>query len=334
MVFLNSIKEIVLKTGLSQSTVMRVLKGNTNVKPETMEKIFNAAMEIGYEIDRTGSTIGILLTSEGNFYYDSIIDSINYTSKKISNFNCNVVLKTMKGYDIERQVELLDELSGMANFIIVTPINHQKIIDKIDELTDKGKKIITLNFDIENSKRLCHIGADNYKVGRLAANLMSLITKPQTKVALLYGSDTLLCHKERLGGFTDYIKEHSPNIDIVTRIKNYDEDEQAYTTTIQLFKDYPGVNALFISSGGIIGISKALRELDKINKVTLISCGRNSYLDSLIAEGVITATISQNPDEQTRKAISTAFEFMTTNKKPDFDKYYVDINAILAENCN
>lgn len=53
---MSSIKEIVLKTGLSQSTVMRVLKGSTNVKPETMEKIFNAAKEIGYEINRTKST--------------------------------------------------------------------------------------------------------------------------------------------------------------------------------------------------------------------------------------------------------------------------------------
>lgn len=95
---MSSIKEIVLKTGLSQSTVMRVLKGSTNVKPETMEKIFNAAKEIGYEINRTKSTIGVILTSDDNIYYNSLIDSIKSSAEKISSFNYNVILETMKGY--------------------------------------------------------------------------------------------------------------------------------------------------------------------------------------------------------------------------------------------
>lgn len=202
---MSSIKEIVLKTGLSQSTVMRVLKGSTNVKPETMEKIFNAAKEIGYEINRTKSTIGVILTSDGNIYYNSLIDSIKSSAEKISSFNYNVILETMKGYDIERQINLLDQLSEKAEVIIITPINHPDIINKINELTDKGKKIITLNFDVENSKRLCHIGVDYIKVGRLAGNLMGLIVKENTKVAMLYGSDNVLCHKERLDGFKDYV---------------------------------------------------------------------------------------------------------------------------------
>lgn len=129
---MSSIKEIVLKTGLSQSTVMRVLKGSTNVKPETMEKIFNAAKEIGYEINRTKSTIGVILTSDDNIYYNSLIDSIKSSAEKISSFNYNVILETMKGYDIERQINLLDQLSEKAEVIIITPINHPDIINKIN----------------------------------------------------------------------------------------------------------------------------------------------------------------------------------------------------------
>lgn len=330
---MSSIKEIVLKTGLSQSTVMRVLKGSTNVKPETMEKIFNAAKEIGYEINRTKSTIGVILTSDGNIYYNSLIDSIKSSAEKISSFNYNVILETMKGYDIERQINLLDQLSEKAE-VIITPINHPDIINKINELTDKGKKIITLNFDVENSKRLCHIGVDYIKVGRLAGNLMGLIVKENTKVAMLYGSDNVLCHKERLDGFKDYVNQHRPDIDIVTTVKNSDNDEDGYTTTKKLLKDYPDVNALFISSGGISGICKAIKEANKVGKITVIASGKNPVIEALIKEGVVTATISQNPVEQGKMAVLTAFNMMTTNKKPDFDKHLVDINAVLFENCN
>lgn len=331
---MSSIKEIVLKTGLSQSTVMRVLKGSTNVKPETMEKIFNAAKEIGYEINRTKSTIGVILTSDDNIYYNSLIDSIKSSAEKISSFNYNVILETMKGYDIECQINLLDQLSEKAEVIIITPINHPDIINKINELTDKGKKIITLNFDVENSKRLCHIGVDYIKVGRLAANLMGLIVKENSKVALLYGSDNVLCHKERLDGFRDYINQYRPDIDIVATVKNSDNDEDGYITTKKLLEDYSDINAIFISSGGISGICKAIKEANKVGKITIISTGRNPVIESLIKDGIVTATISQNQLNRVKMAILTAFNMMTTNKVPDFDKHFVDINAVLLENCN
>lgn len=88
---MSSIKEIVLKTGLSQST------------------------------------IGVILTSDDNIYYNSLIDSIKLSAEKISSFNYNVILETMKGYDIERQINLLDQLSEKAEVIIITPINHPDI---------------------------------------------------------------------------------------------------------------------------------------------------------------------------------------------------------------
>lgn len=240
----------------------------------------------------------------------------------------------MKGYDIERQINLLDQLSEKAEVIIITPINYPDIINKINELTDNGKKIITLNFDVENSKRLCHIGVDYIKVGRLAANLMGLIVKEISKVALLYGSDNVLCHKERLDGFRDYINQYRPDIDIVTTVKNSDNDEDGYITTKKLLEDYPDINALFISSGGISGICKAIKEANKVGKITIVSTGRNPVIESLIKDGIVTATISQNPAEQGKTAILTAFNMMTTNKVPDFDKHFVDINAVLLENCN
>ena len=91
---------------------------------------------------------------------------------------------------------------------------------------------------------------------------------------------------------------------------------------------------VFISSGGISGICKAIKEANKVGKITVIASGRNPVIESLIKEGIVTATISQNPVEQGKMAVLTAFNMMTTNKKPDFDKHLVDINAVLFENCN
>ena len=60
---MSSIKEIVLKTGLSQSTVMRVLKGSTNVNDVTLLQRYLAGdaefdkLQMFYsDINRDGKT--------------------------------------------------------------------------------------------------------------------------------------------------------------------------------------------------------------------------------------------------------------------------------------
>ena len=164
--------------------------------------------------------------------------------------------------------------------------------------------------------------------------LNPLRTFNENAIVVSCGSDNVLCHKERLDGFKDYVNQHRPDINIVTTVKNSDNDEDGYTTTKKLLEDYPDVNALFISSGGISGICKAIKEANKVGKITVIASGRNPVIESLIKEGIVTATISQNPVEQGKMAVLTAFNMMTTNKKPDFDKHLVDINAVLFENCN
>mgnify|MGYP000733148522 CR=1 FL=1 len=60
---------------------------------------------------------------------------------------------------------------------------------------------------------------DYIKVGRLAGNLIGLIVKENTKVAMLYGSDNVLCHKERLDGFKDYVNQHRPDIILLQQLK-------------------------------------------------------------------------------------------------------------------
>lgn len=76
------------------------------------------------------------------FIITALLTALNH-QQKISSFNYNVILETMKGYDIERQINLLDELSEKAEVIIITPINHPNVINKINELTDKVKNYYT-----------------------------------------------------------------------------------------------------------------------------------------------------------------------------------------------
>ena len=67
---------------------------------------------------------------------------------------------------------------------------------------------------------------------------------------------------------------------MLQQLKILDNDEDGYTTTKKLLKDYPDVNALFISSGGISGICKAIKEANKVGKITVIASGRNPVIEA------------------------------------------------------
>lgn len=77
--------DVARSAGLSQSTVSRVFRGDGSVRPETREKVFEAARTLGYLPNpaarmlvsgRTG-TIGIVVADLANAYYARVIDAMH-----------------------------------------------------------------------------------------------------------------------------------------------------------------------------------------------------------------------------------------------------------------
>ena len=81
-----TLKKIAQEAGVSQATVSRIVNRNTNVSPELIEKVENAARKLGVELPREHNHInqtherchvaGILLTDLANPYFQEILKGV------------------------------------------------------------------------------------------------------------------------------------------------------------------------------------------------------------------------------------------------------------------
>lgn len=275
-----TIKKIAEYSGVSRGTVDRVLNNRGNVKPETEALVRKIADQLGYTPNIAGKalaarkkslTIGIILISEGNTFFDDVINGIRQAEKELKDYGVNIVLKRMKGYNVQEQLNLIEELKENINILILNAISDTAIADAIAELSKKNIGVITVNTDIENSKRLCYVGSDYEKGGETACGMIGFLTNGCANIGILTGSEKILGHRQRVAGFRKIMKNKYPNMKEIAFAATDDDDIQAYEVTKQMLFKHKEIDALFIVAAGIYGVCRAVMHLGLERKINIIS---------------------------------------------------------------
>lgn len=335
-----TIKEIAELAGVSRGTVDRVLNNRGSVNPRTARKILEIAQALDYKPNKAGIVlaaqkknlkIGVILFDTGNPFFDDVMEGVNLKSGELGGYNCSVLV-TRVGFDLEAQLHAMDEMvSQGANGIVLSPYNDPLICDKINELNDRGIPVITTNTDIENSGRLAYVGCNFYRSGETAAGLMHLIAGAEVYTGIVTGSSKVLCHTDRIAGFRDRILSQYPGIRIVDTIENSDDEFESYDRTLRLLKEHPEINGLYFAAGGVYGGCRAVLAAGR-KDITIISCDKVSTTREMVLQGVIAATICQQPLIQGTKPLDLMFSCLTTGEKPEKEYHYTTVDIRIREN--
>ena len=223
---------------------------------------------------------------------------------------------------------MLEEgIHGLA----ISPYNDILIRDKINELYEQGIPVVTLNTDIENSKRIAYVGSNFYRSGETAAGLMHLMTKGIIHVGIVSGSRNVLCHTERIAGFRNVIQSYH-NIHIVDTVTNNDDEVESYELTAGLLSAHPEINALYFSAGGVYGGCRAVLSAGRDKDMTIITNDMVDTTRDYMEKGLIAATICQQPFLQGYNPLSILFTYLTTGELPLTEHNYVDVEIRIKEN--
>ena len=99
-----------------------------------------------------------------------------------------------------------------------------------------GAPGISFNTDIENSGRMAFVGSDYYTSGRIASGLANLIAGGQASIGIVNGSDSVRCHSQRVSGFIDNCRERYPNMKVIAKCENLDDDLISYEQTRKMLR--------------------------------------------------------------------------------------------------
>lgn len=336
-----TIKEIAALAGVSRGTVDRVLNHRGSVNPATAEKVERIARELDYKPNVAGLVLaaqkrriklGVILFSPENPFYLDVLAGVNDKAEELAGYNCTVIIKQIAN-SVEEQLRAMDELlEEEVNGIALAPYNDDRIRVRINELYDLGIPTITLNTDIENSKRIAYVGSNYTKSGATAAGLLQLMTHGDVHVGIITGSSNILCHTERIAGFTQTLKPFGDSIHITAITEVHDDEIESYEKTTQLLKEHPEINALYFAAGGVYGGCRSIKALGLQDKIRVVAYDMVPTTRELIKKGTIAAVICQQPKVQGSKPLALLFTYLTTGELPEKEHNYVAVDIRIREN--
>lgn len=132
-----TIREVAEAANVSRGTVDRALNHRPGVNPQVAERIIKIADELGYKPDmaartlankRYTKTIGVILCSEGNPFFNDVINGVNNALEEMGHFGIQNIVRKIKGFDADL---LLKEIDGLLaekiSGLVITPVNSPNV---------------------------------------------------------------------------------------------------------------------------------------------------------------------------------------------------------------
>lgn len=339
-----TIKDIAELAGVSRGTVDRVLNHRGSVRPDKEKKVLEIMKALNFTPNLAGKTLairkkqlkfGYILfssTSSNPFFLD-VVNGIESRAAELVEFGIKVDIRYAVIGNPSLQVELINELiKDGIDGLVITPINHPLVIERIKELSSGGFPVITANSDLPDSGRLAYVGSDYFKSGETAAGILNMICSGKAKVGIVMGSPLVLCHSERVAGFTRRIAQAYRDLEIVETEINHDDDIQSFVVTKRLLETHPEIDALFLVAAGVIGACRAVNELGLEGKIKLVSYDTTIASTALIRSGAISAAITQEPFIQGAKPLDILLDYIGFGIKPEREFFYTALGIKINEN--
>jgi len=207
-----TIHDVARESGVSISTVSRVIQGASNVLPETRERVEEAIRKLDYHPNRLAQqfrtqqtkNILVIVPSIGNTFYSEILAGIESVANK-HDYALLLVDSHGKG-DIEmRCCDMLAQ--KLVDGIITFSTGIQK--DKLKQLARQYPIVIACRYFADTT--IPNVTIDNIKaIKDITGYLLNL---GHRRVCYLAGPSDILLYQDRLGGFQEALRERGLKVD-------------------------------------------------------------------------------------------------------------------------
>ncbi len=313
--------------GVSRGTVDRVINQRGHVDPEVEARIKQIAEELGYERNRAGSMLvrskralrlGVVIQSVATPFMSLVLDELMKAKKKMKKAGIELLIIQRKTIQLEQQLEDLETLEREGvNGIALTPMEDERVWERIDELHAHGIPVVTFNTDMPGSKRLCYVGQDNYLSGRACAGLMNMLLGGQGTVLMLSGHFSNLSHRRRIDGFQSEVCSRYPSLSLLPLERGNDDRQTCYDCVHRVLHERDDIKGIYLAANGQSGVCDALHELGYQEKIHFIC---HDLIDDTIKglrDGTIDFVIDQNAALQAIRPLEVLTDYLLTNEYPD-----------------
>mgnify|MGYP002623299965 CR=1 FL=1 len=212
--------------------------------------------------------------------------------------------------DAEHQTEMLNEAAAAMN-------------------------VVTMDSDAPDSNRLCYIGTDNYKAGRVAGELIREAIPDGGKIMIFVGRMDAQNAIDRSNGIKDVIKDTNIElIDIMTDLTDRAKAKQNVEDTLTKHPDIACLVGLWSYNGP--QIVSAVTDAQMQNKVKIVLFDEEDATLQGVKDGIVHATVVQQPFEFGYQSVKVLHALARGDKSviPDDRNIEVPVKVIRQDNVD
>ena len=352
-----SIKDIAEKAGVSRGTVDRVLHGRGRVSEETAERIRAIAEELEYAPSEAGMALAahkkkirlgfIYVEGEMAPFYRPVEAAAREKARELEQYGAEVVFYPLvfseqPEKDIQRMRGMIrkdwDTVQGWA-----MPGLSAGFMEKIfpeRRSPEEKKNVVYYNLDAEERpgwSRIGYVGCDYEHAGRIACGLTARMTGSRGKVLFVTADDgTISSSAMRIRGFEKAMEADYPGMSICDRIFTENLNfNAAGVVSVRKIRENPDITAVYIANPGNYTICERLQEGAAGTPGRKLVIITNDLIDAdqerMLREGIITATICQEPERQGARPLQILFDKIAYGKDPATDWEKTDLEIIIGE---
>jgi len=307
-----TIEDVARQAGVSVATVDRVLNARAAVRPTTVQRVQSAIRQLNYQPDRLAARLArareyhfCFVVPEGsNSFMAGLAEEVRAAAARMMQERVAIDLILADVFDAEALSASLDRIGGNYDGAAIVALDHPRVREAINALTDRGVSVVTLVSDVPSSKRAHFVGVDNSAAGRTAATLMGRYLSGRTgKVGMIAGSLALRDHVERQFGFEQVMGQEFPALTVLPVREGRDDWRKVEAVAQQLLDEHPDLIGLYNVGGGTRGMIAALERSRHTPRVVAIAHELTPKTRPALVNGTIDVVINQDAGHEVRSAI-------------------------------
>lgn len=338
------IKDIAKIANVSIGTVDRVIHNRGEVSQATRERIRNLLEEYHYKPDIIASSLAlkrqihlaVVMPRHVNehAFWKLPQSGIQKAMDELSHYKISVDTFYFDQFNKDDFVSQLKQFPyPQVHGVLFAPVFQEESIVFIRRCEKEMVPVILFNSMLNEPSIRSFVGQDAYHSGYVAAKLINYGIEPGRDVAIVNMSvrnDHYAHIISREKGFRSYFEEHSDRLNYLLTIDlNGVDDQKLMGKLDETCKNYD-ISGLFVTNSRVHKVAEFLAERGSIN-VRLV--GYDLLPDSIeyLKRDIIDFLISQKPEEQAFRGLSSLFNLVAFNREPE-ERQLLPIDIITGEN--
>jgi len=240
----------------------------------------------------SGETIGVILKSLSNQYWQGIELGINAAAK---DFGVDVTIQAASSE--AAQTEQLTIAQTMTNneydAYIVAPESASNLTPALDIMKSQDAPIV--NVDDARVAATVYVGPDHKLDGTQAADFIAAQHPDGGEVAQIEGQAGSSAATLRIEGFNEGV-EANEGLDLVASVPGNWDANDAFAATQQILQQNPDLIGIYANNDTMaIGVAQAVSEAGKTSQITIVGTDGVPEAVNGVRAGTMAATVSPLP---------------------------------------